>query len=72
MSDEKSDKLEPQNTTELTKNTPVSNEISDDELDHISGGDGANGGAGIPPSTPDLHRSTAKGEHFKEGQIYVK
>ena len=65
MSDEEREQLEPQNNTELTNDAPVSDEISNNELDNVSGG------TENPPDSTNLLRSAVKGTHIPEVKLFI-
>jgi hypothetical protein len=66
MSDEEREQLEPQDNTELANDAPVSDEISNDELDNVSGG------TENPPDGTNLLNSAAKGTHYPKVKLYLR
>ena len=65
MSDENRNELEPEINTEPANDVPVLEEISDGELDTVSGG----GDKGKNPTGPNLFNLTATGAHIHEAKI---
>jgi len=65
MSDENRDELVPEIYTEPTNDAPMLEEISDDELDTLSGG----GDKGKDPTVPNLFKLTSTGAHIHEAKI---